>query len=318
MKTLRIFFCVALVVVFLKTGLSFAADEHDHDHSKHSDVVAKVNGSEISKDEVAFFAAPVLERAKSMGEEVTPELEKRIYGQWTDQLISRELLIQHAKSQNVKVSDEEVKVGIEEAKKQGLDLPDAAISKVITEELMIAKVIEEQVTPKIAVGDEEVKAFFEQRKDLFKVPEQVQASHILIKASETDTPEKKKELLKKAEDVLKEAKAPKADFAELAKKYSEGPSGPNGGDLGFFPRGRMVPAFETSAFSLKSGEVSDIVETQFGYHIIKVFDKKEPKDLSFDEVKNDIRENIKYEKSGASVEELITVLRSTAKIEKME
>ena len=274
-----------------------------------------VNGKEIYKAEVDFFAAPVIERAKAMGQQMTPELEQQLYDQWTNQLISRELLIQHAEKEKMVVSDQELNTGVTQAKQQGLNMPDDDLNKVIKEELMIAKVIEEIIVPKIVVEDKEVEAFYNEKKELFKQPEQVKASHILIKSTETDTPEQKKEQKAKIEGILKEARVGDADFAELAKKHSEGPSGPNGGDLGYFGRGRMVPAFETASFALKVGEVSDVVETQFGYHILKVFDRKEARELPFEEVKEDIRNNLKYEKSSADVEKLVASLRDVAKIE---
>jgi peptidyl-prolyl cis-trans isomerase C len=104
------------------------------------------------------------------------------------------------------------------------------------------------------------------------------------------------------------------DFSELAKKSSDCPSAPRGGDLGFFPRGQMVPAFENSAFALKSGDVSDIIETQFGYHLIKVTDKKAPGTLTFDESKERIAQYLKQEKATDKVSKFIEELKSKAEI----
>lgn len=313
MKISKTLFYGVLAITLLSCSLTFAEDTGSKDTG--SKVLALVNGKEILKEEVDFFATPVIERAKAMGQEMTPELEAQLYDQWTNQLISRELLIQHAKKEKMVVSDEELSMGVAEAKQQGLNMPDADLNKVIKEELMIAKVIEEIIVPKIVVDDKEVEAFYNDKKDLFKQPDQVKASHILIKSTETDTPEVKKEQKGKIENILKEARSGDSDFGELAKKHSEGPSGPNGGDLGYFGRGRMVPSFETAAFGLKVGQVSDVVETQFGYHILKVFDIKEARDLPFEEVKEDIRNNLKYEKSSADVEKLVGSLRDAAKIE---
>ena len=124
------------------------------------------------------------------------------------------------------------------------------------------------------VGDAEVESFYNLNRNRFSVPEKRKARHILIKTAEEDSEEalsKKREL---AAQVLELAKSGE-DFAELAKQYSEGPSGPSGGDLGTFSRGRMVKPFEDAAFTLKEGGISDIVQTQFGFHIIKV-EKIEP------------------------------------------
>lgn len=319
MKKWSIFFCVALVIALIPASLTFAEDKHDHDHDHahdhKSEVVAKVNGKDILRKDVDFFAAPVIDRARAMGQAITPEFEAQLFDQWTDQLISRELLIQHAKSKKMVVSEEELQAGIDQAKQQGLAMSDAALKLVITEELMIAKVIDQTIVPTIVVDDKEVEEFYNQKKEIFKQQERVKASHILVKSEATDTPEKKKEQKAKIDEILKKAKAKDADFAELAKKHSEGPSGPNGGDLGYFTRGRMVPEFEKAAFEQEIGGVSNVVETQFGYHIVKVFDKKAERDLPFDEVKEDIRSNLKFEKSGQEVEKLVTALRDGAKIE---
>ena len=122
----------------------------------------------------------------------------------------------------------------------------------------------------------ELKDYYNKNKESFKIPEQVKARHILLKTE------------KEAEKVLAQLKKG-ADFATLAKKYSIGPSGKNGGDLGYFSRGQMVPAFEKAAFALKKGEISNIVKTQFGYHIIQVEDIKKGKVQKFKEVKKNIK-----------------------------
>ncbi|MCJ7617041.1 MAG: peptidylprolyl isomerase, partial [Desulfobacterales bacterium] len=106
------------------------------------------------------------------------------------------------------------------------------------------------------------------------------------------------------------------DFAALAKEFSEGPSKNNGGDLGYFQRGQMVKSFEDVAFALKTEAVSDIVETQFGYHIIKVVDKKPEKTIAYENVKEDIAQQLKQEKTQEEVKIYIQKLREKSKIEK--
>ena len=118
----------------------------------------------------------------------------------------------------------------------------------------------------------------------------------------------------RAEGILKECRKPGADFAELAKKHSEGPSGPRGGDLDFFAREKMVPPFSQAAFAMKKGEISDIVETQFGYHIIKVTDKREARTLSFEDVEKTIRIRLKTQKRQMAMQKFITELKKKAKI----
>jgi peptidyl-prolyl cis-trans isomerase C len=106
------------------------------------------------------------------------------------------------------------------------------------------------------------------------------------------------------------------DFATLAKTYSEGPSGPRGGDLGYFRRGQMVKPFEDAAFSLKPNETSEIVETRFGYHLIQVDDKKPAKKMTSAEVKDRLNDHLKKQKAESEADAYIETLRKSAKIEK--
>jgi peptidyl-prolyl cis-trans isomerase D len=150
---------------------------------------------------------------------------------------------------------------------------------------------------KPAIPDEELESFYRENFSRFSIPEQRSARHILIKTSEEDTEDILAEKRNKAEQVLELAKSGE-DFTELAKQYSEGPTGPKGGDLGSFTRGRMVKPFDDAAFSLKEGEISDIVETQFGFHIIKL-EKIEPAyTRTLEEVRGEIEAQLLAQKSG--------------------
>jgi peptidyl-prolyl cis-trans isomerase D len=144
----------------------------------------------------------------------------------------------------------------------------------------------DQVRSRITVTPQEIESYYNSNLQQFQAPEQVRASHILLKTDGKDEATVKKQ----AEDILKQAKAPGADFAALAKKYSEddGSKG-NGGDLDYFPKGRMVPEFEQAAFSMQPGQISDLVKSQFGFHIIKVVDKKAAATRTLDEVRAQIQ-----------------------------
>ncbi len=154
------------------------------------------------------------------------------------------------------------------------------------------------------VSDEELQAYYDAHKESFQQEEQVRARHILIALDETASPAEVKKAEKKIKGILAQARSGK-NFAKLAEKYSEGPSAPSGGDLGWFGRGAMVPAFEKAAFALKKGKVSDPVRTQFGLHIIQVEDRKDAKVLSFDEVKDDIKDMIAQDKASDRVSDLL-------------
>jgi len=149
---------------------------------------------------------------------------------------------------------------------------------------------------------EEMQDYYRKNRSEFQVQEQVQAAHILFKTA-GESPESVQEIRRKAEKVLEEAKAGK-DFARLAQRHSEDGSAANGGDLGFFGRGRMVPEFERAAFGLPKGEISDLVTTQFGLHIIKVLEKQAARTQAFKEVEGLIKSSITSERAEASARDL--------------
>ena len=139
----------------------------------------------------------------------------------------------------------------------------------------------------VELSEQEIEGYYDYNIGTFTEPKQVKARHILFKLGEDASEEREREVREKAEQVLKEARE-NEDFATLATKNSEGPTKDNGGDLGYFPKGRMVKSFEDVAFQMKKGEVSDLVRTPFGYHIIKIEDIKEARTKTLDEVRDQI------------------------------
>ncbi len=173
-----------------------------------------------------------------------------------------------------------------------------------------AQVNVEQVRGTITVPEAEIAAFYQQNLSQYQTPAQVRASHILFKLEGKD--EKVVQAL--AEDVLKKATAPSADFAALAKQYSEDDSNnQNGGDLDYFGRGRMVAEFEQAAFGMKAGEISNLVKTAFGFHIIKVVDNKSDQTRPLAEVRTDLEDQLKWQKAQAEAERLAKSLEATTK-----
>jgi len=146
-------------------------------------------------------------------------------------------------------------------------------------------------------GEEEIRTLYESRKESYQQPEQRHARHILLKTIEGDSEAVRAEKKKKAEEVLLLARNEGSDFSTLAKEYSEGPTKEKGGDLGFFSSGRMVPAFDQAVFSLQPGEVSDVVETEFGYHIIKLEEIRPASVRTFEEVKDNLAVTLKKQKA---------------------
>ena len=173
-----------------------------------------------------------------------------------------------------------------------------------------AQVNVEQVRGTITVPETEIAAFYQQNLSQYQTPAQLRASHILFKLEGKD--EKVVQAL--AEDVLKKAKAPNADFAALAKQYSEDDTNnQNGGDLDYFGRGRMVAEFEQAAFGMKAGEISNLVKTAFGFHIIKVVDNKSDQTRPLAEVRTELEDQLKWQKAQAEAERIAKSLEATTK-----
>jgi peptidyl-prolyl cis-trans isomerase D len=157
---------------------------------------------------------------------------------------------------------------------------------------------------KVKVPEGDVRRAYDDNIDQYSTPEQIRASHILLKTEGKDDAAVKA----KIEDILKQAKAG-ADFGELAKKYSEDESNAkNGGDLDYFGHGKMVPEFDAVAFTLQPGQISDVVKTQFGYHIIKLTDKKPGTTRSFDELRQQLTDQLSYERAQSQAADLAAAL----------
>ena len=154
----------------------------------------------------------------------------------------------------------------------------------------------DQARQRVTVTPAEVERYYNQNIQQFQAPEQVRASHILFKTEGKN----EEEVRKQAEEVLKKVKAG-GDFAALAKQYSEDSTKDQGGDLGLFGRGRMVPEFETAAFAMQPGQVSDLVKSQFGFHIIKVTERKEPTTTPLEQVRAQIQQQLATQMADAQI-----------------
>ena len=242
-----------------------------------------------------------------------------------EQMINTEVIYQQAKKDNLLPSEEEVNKQFKEFQKEVKDdkiykqnmkklgITDEDIKK--EQEIGIAiKNYKDNFFKNAEISNEEMKKYYDDNKNEF-YKDEVKASHILIKTIDENNNElsdkKKEEAKKKAEDILKKIKSGE-EFAKLAKEYSEDGTASQGGDLGFFTKGEMVPEFEKAAWELKPGEVSDLVKTQYGYHIIKVTDKVD-KQLSFDDVKDTIKDMLLNEKFNKNIEDLVKEAKITRK-----
>jgi parvulin-like peptidyl-prolyl isomerase len=289
------------------------------------DPVATVDGDQISKAQLdeAFDKAVQMTGVKAS--DLTPEQTLEGYRQILDDLITEKLVNKAAAG--ITVPQAEVDAQIAKIKAQFPSDEDFSkqlaqvgqtpeqLGETIKKMLQQQRWLESQLAGKTDVSDEEAKKFYEENKAEFEQPETVKASHILFRVSKEDSEEVVNQKLKAAQGA--EARAKKGeDFAALAKELSEEPGAKeSGGDLGFFPKDRMVPEFAEAAFSEKVGEVSDPVRTQFGWHVIKVTDKKPAGTPPYDEVKAQLITYLKAKKQEEVAQQVLKSLRDSAKIE---
>lgn len=301
----------------------------------NNDIVATVNGNNITiEDFKVTLALNKIDLESKYGSTVwETEVEDGVKFKDTFKnrvlkgMIDVEAVCEEAKKDGLTPSEEEIDKAFDELNKnlyanenykkilEDLKISDTCIKSQVEKTLTIQKYTE-NFDKNLKISDEEMKKYYEEHKvDYYK--DEVKASHILISTVDDNGKElseaKKKEAKKKAEEVLKKAKSGE-EFSELAKEYSDDPgSAANGGDLGYFTKGQMVQPFEEAAFSLKSGEISGLVESEYGYHIIKVYDKID-KQLTFDEVKDEIKKTLTDDKYMESIE----AITKKAKVEKNE
>ena len=290
------------------------------------DKVALVNGSVVSRVTFDREMSGVRQRFSSMGKPISPsqlqELEKKVL----DNLINIELLYQQSRKVGTKVDEAEVSAQLETLKKRfpteaefknainKMKLTETVMKSQIRRGITIQRFLDKKTLGKVEVTEEEIKAYYDSHTNFFKKPGQVRASHILIKV-EPGANEKDKAKARKKIEKIRQRLVKGEDFGALAKEFSQCPSSAKGGDLNYFGRRQMAKPFEDAAFALKVGELSDVVETRFGYHLIKVTDKKPASTYSYKDVKNRIRKNLVREKTRIEVSNYVQELKKAAKIE---
>ena len=253
------------------------------------EVIATVNDEPITGDELkvlAYTASGMMDSTRS------PSFNIRLL----DQMIDRKLMAQEAKAAGVSIPDTLVTNVLDQFVRQfggeqqvdqmlapmGLTRDD--FRNAIQRDLTIRKYVDEKITSSIVVADADIRAFYDQNPDMFAGQDSVRVSHIILLSHEGDVEQSKKDRRAQMESIRTRAVSGE-NFAELARQYSQDNVAQQGGDLGYFPRGMMVKPFEDAAFALKKGQISDIVETQFGLHLIKCVDKKSARPVPFEEAK---------------------------------
>ena len=326
---------ILLLALILVTIPVVGADEANEQNTQEEDIAVVVNGEKITVNEVdsAINLRGLVNKLAQVDQQFVSllfqtdagaELLNEYRKTQLDNIIVHELLVQEVENKDINISDERknelFNEQIENIKSQQQmtddDLLNALKQQGITsldsfkeifmsqnETAIMINELQKSVVEPVKVSDKEVKDYYDENIDQFTNKESVTASHILVEEEDTAN-----EVLNKLNDG--------ADFSELAKEYSIDGSAQQGGNLGSFTRGRMVKPFEEAAFALEIGEISDVVKSQFGYHIIKVTDKKEEEIKLFEDVKENIKSNLLQEKQMKAMEEYIEELRENAEIEK--
>ena len=285
------------------------------DLSKIPNVIAKVNGVDIQKKEFIEKYSKMTKAFTARNRPIPETLASRYRDSILKQIVDKELLTQEIKKQGVNPDAKQIADGYENYKKmfrtpenfkkylESSGMSEEQIRGNIAHQEAVKSLLSKQGDLK--VGETEVKDYYSKNKARYEVKEQVRARHILLKVGAKDPADKVNAQQAKANEVYKKTQAKGADFAAIAKEFSEGPTKARGGDLGFFAKGRMVPDFEKAAFAMKIGEISKPVKTRFGWHIIKVEEKKDGRTRSFDEVKASITKQIEARKNRTAKGQII-------------
>jgi peptidyl-prolyl cis-trans isomerase C len=266
-------------------------------------------------------------KLKRQGRPLNAEQMKRYESRIRETMINRSLLLQQAQSEGIEASNRLVDKALDEFKSTFPDdnaFQQALTEMEITEEqiqnqfkdgLTIKALIDKEVVQKISVTDAQVRKYYDDNPDTFRRPEQVKASHILIKVPENASEAQKANALA-AIEALKVRIDNGENFAVLAQEHSDCPSKSKGGDLGFFGSEQMVPPFSKAAFDLQPGQVSEVVETRFGYHLIKLTERQEAQTLAFNDVKDEIATRLRQEQERTEIDQYIQKLTKEADIQR--
>jgi peptidyl-prolyl cis-trans isomerase C len=288
------------------------------------DVVARVNGDPVSKME---FEDAIRSLEAQAGQGVPYDKRNEVYRQVLDQLVGYKLLIQESKARKLVVADAEVDAQIAQMKKQFPN--EEAFTKALAEQqldvdklrenvrsqMLVSRFIDIEIGPSIQVTDADIQAFYDQNKEKFNQPETMRASHILIRFPDNADTAAKNQSRTQADAILAKLKAG-GNFAALAKEFSQdAASAANGGDLGFFAKAQMLPAFADVAFALKPGQMSGVVETQAGYHIIKGEEHRAARVVPLTEASAEIRQFLTQQQQQEKAEAFVNALKAKAKIQ---
>jgi peptidyl-prolyl cis-trans isomerase C len=289
--------------------------------------LATVNGTAITQSDLDREFSRIKLQADRRQQPLNASAISQIKNRILETLIHRELLYQTSLEQGFVLDDSEVDQNLEQIKQRlspgksfaqalaEIHVSETDFRNEIKKAMLIQKLMEKEVYSKISISEKDARIFYDNNPQFFQEPERIRASHILVKLDNPADESQRAKALKKIEDIRTRLKNGE-NFAELAKEFSEGPSGKNGGDLGVFDRTKMVKPFSEAAFALETGEISGIVETQFGFHIIKVTEKLPKTKLKYEDVKERILQTMRRQKIQEATATYLDQLKKTANIQK--
>ncbi|MFO7558870.1 MAG: peptidylprolyl isomerase [Desulfobacterales bacterium] len=290
---------------------------------------ALVNEAVIFKNDLDRDVTLILRKLKDQEKDVPEDQLPGIRKKALEDLINRELLYQESRKQKFSVDphviDEQFELiknmysneKIFSDKLSFMDLSESEMKSQIEKNLIVRRFINENLARGILVSEEESRAFYKKNMKKFRQAEKIRAGHILIKVS-PDAPQSEKIIArKKIETILKRIRNGEK-FSDLAKKFSEGPAGEAGGELGYIEQKNMAQPFSDAAFSLNTGKTSEIIETPAGFHLIQVTDKKPERDSTYEEAKIEIDRLLAQKKLNENIKSCLEELRQNAGIEIFE
>lgn len=292
-----------------------------------ADTAAQVNDAVITRQRVQHSVEALMQAKRlNYGGVTHPAQYKHLQRQVLDELIGQELLWQEANRQGYAATGAEVDQTVEQMRKrfsseeayltdlrQGGFTPESFRDD-LSRQIAVRHFIEETLVKRVAVSEGEIHEAYAANQAQLIQPEQVRARHILIAVAETADDAAIADARATMEQVLAEAKGG-ADFSELAKRHSTDATAANGGDLGFAPRGAFVKPFEDAAFSLKVGELSDIVRTRYGFHLIKLDARQDTRVLTESEAAPQLRRYLATQKLQEAIQEEVRALRAKGHVD---
>lgn len=320
---------IAILCLWITGVACFAEDQSESPWVYVPPVVGSVNGEDISAEEFMELWNQMLEDDTDPDRSAKLKSTEGRKRDVLEQLIIRKLLTQRADEMGIDALDSQVEQRIRQTEiqyKGGKFLDDYLRVRGMTREDYVADVREtikvenllnQEVYDEIIVEPDEVKDYYDAHPDEFLVPEQIRGRHILIKVAPEATEDQRKEALAAIQSAAKRIRKGEP-FEEVARAVSQEPAAVRGGDMGYFSRHQMKPEFAKVAFSLDVGEVSEVFETEFGYHLIKVEDRLPPTPLSFEAVKPKVEEYVRKKKQQEAAAEYIEQLRDKAVIFRAE